>query len=239
MTWQLLALIAVVAAAGAFVQSVVGLGMGLLAAPVVALVAPSLVPSLPLALALLISGAMVLMERSHIDWWAIGWSLPARIPGTVIGTWLVVQFTDRQIGLVLSVMVLLAVALTVRTYDVPVNPWTLSVAGLVAGASGTATSIGGPPIALLFQHRPPQVARATLSVFFCLGVVLSIGGLVVTHEMQRAAWEGMAVCAPGVFLGLLAGMRLRKRLPESSFRVGVLAICTVSALVLLGRSLVG
>ena len=99
---------------GAFVQAVVGLGMGLVAAPVVGLVAPSLVPALPLWLALLISGLMLAGERAHIDWRALAWALPARVPGTLVGAWLVLQFTEEQIGVALALMTLLAVVVAVR-----------------------------------------------------------------------------------------------------------------------------
>src|SRR3982751_3975283 len=140
---------------GAYVQAVVGLGLGLLTAPVVALVSPSLVPVLPLWLALLVAGLNLLDEHEHVDWRSTAWSLPARVPGTVVGAWLVASFTEKQIGVALAVIVLLAVALTVRTVEVPVNPASLAAAGLVAGATGTATSVGGPPIALLYQRGVP------------------------------------------------------------------------------------
>ena len=114
---------------GAFVQAVVGLGMGLVAAPVVGLLAPSLVPTLPLWLALLISGLMLAGERAHIDWGALAWALPARVPGTLVGAWLVLQFTEEQIGIALALMTLLAVGVAVRAAHIPVTPRTLVAAG--------------------------------------------------------------------------------------------------------------
>lgn len=232
-------LIGLTAAVGAFVQAVVGLGLGLLTAPVVALVAPSLVPALPLWLALLISGSMLAGERSHIDWPAIAWSLPARVPGTVVGAWLVTRFTEVQIGVALAVMVLLAVALSVRRVAVPVNRTTLASAGFVAGVSGTATSIGGPPIALLFQHKPPEVVRASLSVFFFVGVLLSLGGLAVGGSLDRQSLELAVAFAPGVLVGLVIGLAVRDLVPREAFRRGVLSVCAVSAVVLLVRSILG
>ncbi|NYD41630.1 TSUP family transporter [Nocardioides panaciterrulae] len=235
--WDVVALIGSVTLVGAFVQSVVGLGVGLLAAPVIAMVEPGLVPALPLWLALVMSGSMVLGERRHVDWRAIAWALPARIPGTVIGTWLVLSFSDREIGVAIGLMVLVAVLLTVRTVDVPVTPVSLLTAGLVAGTTGTATSIGGPPIALLFQRRPPEVVRSTLSVFFFMGVCFSIVGLTVSGELSAASWHLGLLLAPVVLGGFLVGSRVRARLAGEGFRTGVLAVCAVSALALLVRSL--
>ena len=96
LSWDVVRCSAPCACVGAFVQSVVGLGLGLLVAPVVALVAPSLVPALPLWLALMISGSMLLGERRHVDWRALAWALPARVPGTVVGAWLVVHVQRRR-----------------------------------------------------------------------------------------------------------------------------------------------
>jgi uncharacterized protein len=238
LSWQVVVVIGLVAMAGAYVQAVVGLGLGLLTAPIVALLEPSLVPVLTLWLALLISGLNLADEHEHVDWRSTAWSLPARVPGTVVGAWLVATFTEEQIGLVLAVMVLVAVAITVHTLSVPLNPLSLSIAGFVAGATGTATSIGGPPIALLYQRERPEVVRATLSVFFFVGVMMSLTGLAISGSLARTPSEVALVLAPGVLVGYLVGRRSRPYVDGPAFRHGVLVVCTVSAVALLMRSLV-
>ena len=236
--WDVVALIGAVTCVGAFVQSVVGLGLGLLVAPVVAMVEPGLVPALPLWLALMISGSMLLGERRHVDWGALAWALPARVPGTVVGAWLVVTFSDQAIAVAIGVMVLVAVFVTLGTVHVPVNPASLTVAGVVAGVSGTATSIGGPPIALLFQRREPEVVRSTLSVFFFLGVVVSLVGLAWSGSLTEASWHLGLLLAPLVAVGAYAGSAARDRVPRHGFRIGVLLVCAASALALLVQALV-
>ena len=189
----------------------------------VGLVAPSLVPALPLWLALLISGLMLAGERAHIDWRALAWALPARVPGTVVGAWLVLQFTETQIGVALALMTLVAVAVAVRAAHIPVTPRTLVAAGFGAGVTGTATSIGGPAIALLFQREPPAVMRSTLSVFFFVGVLLSLTGLGVSGSIDAESWQVALVLAPGVVVGMLVGRAVRDRIHRDAFRAGVLA----------------
>ncbi len=233
---QVLIVLGLAAVLGAFVQAVVGLGMGLVAAPVVGLAAPSLVPALPLWLALLISGLMLAGERAHIDWQALAWALPARVPGTLVGAWLVLQFTEEQIGIALALMTLLAVGVAVRAAHIPVNPRTLLAAGFGAGVTGTATSIGGPAIALLFQREPPAVMRSTLSVFFFVGVLLSLTGLGLSGSISAQSWQVALVLAPGVVVGMLVGRAVRDRIHRDAFRAGVLVVCTASALALLVRS---
>ena len=145
LSWQVLVVLGLAAVMGAFVQAVVGLGMGLVAAPVVGLLAPSLVPTLPLWLALLISGLMLAGERAHIDWRALAWALPARVPGTLVGAWLVLQFTEEQIGIALALMTLVAVGVAVRAAHIPVTP---------AHAGGRRASAPASPV-----RRPPSADR--------------------------------------------------------------------------------
>jgi uncharacterized protein len=234
---QVLIVLGVAALVGAFVQSVVGLGMGLVAAPVVGIVAPSLVPALPLWLALLISGLMLAGERAHIDWRALAWALPARVPGTVVGAWLVVEFSETQIGVALALMTLVAVWIAVRAARIPVTPATLVSAGFGAGITGTATSIGGPAIALLFQREPPAVMRSTLAVFFFVGVLLSLSGLALSGSVTEQSGQVALLLAPGVVVGMLVGRAVRDRIHRDAFRAGVLLVCTASAVTLLIRSL--
>lgn len=236
LSWDVVLLLEVVCVVGALVQSVVGLGLGLLAAPAVALVAPSLAPALPVWLALMISGVMVLGERAHVDWRALAWALPARIPGTAIGAWLVATVSDEVIAIAIGVVVLLAVGLTLRTAHLPLTPFTLVTAGVVSGISGTATSIGGPPLAVLYQRQAPEVVRSTLAVFFFVGVLISLTGLGLTGGLPAASGRVALVLFPAVLGGMLLGALVRDRIPREQFRLVVLALCTVSALVLLARA---
>ena len=237
MTAGAIALIALAVLVGAFVQAVVGLGVGLVTAPLVAVLEPSLMPALPLWFGLLVSGLSLAGERRHIDWHAISWTLPARAVGTLPGVWLVLVFSSREIGIAVAVMVLVAVLLSWHTVDVPVNRGSMLGAGFTAGISGTATSIAGPPVALLFQHRHPSEVRSTLAVFFFAGVGLSLAALAATGALPLASLVVAGAVSPFLLAGLWAGTRLRGSLPREQFRIGVLVVCAVSAVALLVRSL--
>lgn len=233
----LLAVLAAGVFLGAVVQAVVGLGMGLVFAPVAAALTPELMPVLPLWLGLATASSSLLAERKGIDWHVIRWALPARIAGTAGGIWLVLQFTSSQIGIAVAVMVLVAVALSVRSVTVPINRGTLLGAGLAGGVAGTATSIAGPPIALLLQHRKPSEVRPTLAVFFTVGAGVSLAGLAVSGAAPLAAFGVGILLTPLVFAGLYAGAHVRERVSRERFRYGVLVVCALSAIVLLAKSL--
>src|SRR3546814_12225619 len=65
----------------------------------------------------------------------------------------------------------------------PVRPSTQLVAGVVSGVTGTAAGIGGPPLALLYQHRPGSTIRSTLAAAFLVATALSLATLAVAGEV--------------------------------------------------------
>ena len=71
------------------------------------------------------------------------------------------------------------------------------MAGFIGGITGTATSIGGPPFALLYQHRPAQQIRTTMAVYFLIGAALSLVGLVIAGDLTGAQLQGRARAVPG------------------------------------------
>lgn len=231
------ALVFLAVLAGSTVQAVVGLGIGLVAAPVITLLAPELMPGVLICLAFVLPVITLAEERRDIDWHGLNWSLPSRVLGTVVGVWVVTTFTTDQLGVLIGTMVLLAVLVTWHAVEVPVNRGTLSAAGFVGGVTGTAPSIGGPPFALLYQHRPPRQIRTTMAVYFLVGAAISLVGLTVSGDLTRHEVAVGALLLPAVVLGVVVGSPLRRRLPTHRVRTAVLAVSAASALVLVVRSL--
>ncbi|USQ78643.1 sulfite exporter TauE/SafE family protein [Ornithinimicrobium faecis] len=234
-----LAVIALALLVGTMVQGLVGLGLGLVGAPVATLVAPELMPGLLLCTAVVLPVLQLAGNREQIDWRGLAWALPARLPGTVLGVWLVASFTERQLSVAVGVMVLAAVLLTWHTVTVPITPGTLVGAGIISGVTSTATSIGGPPIAILYQHRSPVQIRSTLAVYFALGAVISLAGLGISGQLQaREIWLA-ALFVPCLLVGLWLSRRVGARVSPVRIRNIMLAVCAASALALLVRALAG
>jgi uncharacterized membrane protein YfcA len=224
---------------GALVQTTVGLGLGLVAAPVVTLVAPQLMPGTLLLTVSILPLMTLARERDDIDWAGLGWSLPTRILGTAVGVLLVASLTVSQLGALVGAMVLLAVLLTAGAVVVPVTRGTLAGAGFLSGITGTTSSIGGPPMALLLQHRPPRQLRTTLAVYFLVGAAMSLVGLVLAGQMTLLQVLVAAVMVPVLLVGAESSRLLRARLRPEVVRPLVLVVCGVAAVVLLTRSLLG
>ncbi len=236
---EVVALVGFALVLGATIQGLVGLGLNLVSAPVVTLLDPSLMPELLLVLAVLLPFLTLIRSHDEIDWPGLGWVLSARVPGVAVGVGFLAVFADRHIGVAVAVMVLLAVALTIRAVEVPVNRVTLSVAGVLSGVAGTTTSIGGPPVAILYQHRSPAQIRSTLAVLFTVGAGMSLVGIWLGGDFEPRLLVLALLLTPCLALGAWAGDRLRGVFPEDRIRYAVLAVCTASAIVLLVRSVLG
>lgn len=227
-----------VVALGALVQGSVGFGANLLAAPALAVVEPDALPSTLMLLVLPLAVGMVRRERRGVDRSAVAWLMAGRLPGTVVGAAVVAVVSPRTLSVLAGVAVLAAVGTSLVRTDLPVTRGTTLAAGVASGAMGTATSIGGPPLALLFQHRAGPVLRATLAAVFALGTVLSLLGLVVAGAL--AAWHvrlALALC-PGTLAGLAASSRLAARLDAGWLRPAVLTVAAVAAAGAVVRGLV-
>ena len=196
-------------------------------------------PDLLLCLAFVMPLVTLVREHHQVDWSGLGWSLTARVPGTVLGVLLVGWFTTRELGIAVGVMVLAGVLLTVRTIELPVTRGTLLGAGFVSGVSGTATSIGGPPLAVLYQHRDPAQIRSTLAIFFLAGAGLSLLGLGLAGSLEASTVLLSVVMTPFLVVGFLLSRLLGRVVPSRHIRSGVLLVCAASAVVLLARSGLG
>ncbi|HKO34564.1 MAG TPA: TSUP family transporter, partial [Candidatus Limnocylindria bacterium] len=93
-------------------QGSIGFGMGMLAAPVVAVIDPGLVPGTLIMLATLLTLMVVLREGTAIDVRGTGWALLGRVPGTIAGALLLAAIPERALAILIAAVVLVGVAVT-------------------------------------------------------------------------------------------------------------------------------
>jgi len=222
---------------GAAVQGTLGFGANLLAVPVLALFEPAAVPAATTMMALPLANGMAVAERGHVDWPGVGWLMVGRIPGTMVGAAIVAVVAASTLSVLAGAAVLVAVALSLVTTTLVVNRATTMSAGLASGIMGTATSIGGPPLALLYQHHEGPILRSTLAVTIGIGTVISLGGQAVAGAVH--GWQLLLALSllPGVATGLALGRVVSRRVDERWLRPAVLAFATGAALLAVGRGL--
>lgn len=235
MTGAEYAAIAVVIFLAACLQASTGFGMGMLAAPVVAMVDPALLPATLILLALLVTILVTVRERQHLDLRGTGWALVGRIPGSFLGAWLVALLSKEGLAWVVVVVVLCGLVLAIRGWAPRPVRLNLIAAGAASGIMGTATSIGGPPMALVWQGHQGSRLRGTMSAFFMVGsavslVSLGVAGAVTPEILTLALWM-----VPAVLAGYLASRFVNRFLNAARLRLLALGASALGSLLLTGQ----
>jgi uncharacterized membrane protein YfcA len=238
MEWTPVLVLGLALFAGAFVQSSIGFGMAVVAAPFIIVVAPELMPG-----ALLVTSfSLPVVQLAHgprdIAWRPLGWALGARLLVTPLGVAAVALLSVRAISVVTGLLILLTVAASVSALEVRANPASSAAAGAIAGFSGTAASIGGPFLALVLQHERPTRVRATLSAFFLAGALMAVVGLAVAGEFTVTQLLVGAAWVPFIGLGYALAAPARARLDRDRLRKAVLVFCVIASVSVIVRAVV-
>lgn len=235
-----LAFLAVAAAifAGVIVQRVSGQAYGMIAAPVVALVAPEHLPAAVILLGVVVGAGAISMDLSAVNWREAGPGFAGRAAGAFAGAGIAAVLTDRGgFGIAVALLVLLAVALSLSGLRLPIRPVTLAGAGLAAGIMGTITAIGAPPMALLYAHEEAKRSRAMQNLFFMWGMIWSIGALALAGLVRAPDLILVAALLPVALLALLASRPAARALEGRPVRPLALGLASLAALTILARSL--
>ncbi len=227
---------ALAALVSAFVQGTVGLGLSLVAVPIVALLDPSLLPGSTLVLGAAMPALTMLHEWRHVSWSDAGWLTSFRVATTPVGVVLVSLLSAQTIGIAVGLGVLVAVGLTAWRFEVRPSRSNLALAGAVAGVSSTTAGIAGPPAAIVLQRQQGARLRATLAAFFLIGATSSLVALAVGGQLSGRQVQYGASWIPFVGAGFALAVPLQNRVPAATLRTLVLVLSAVSALVVLLRS---
>jgi len=222
---------------GALVQGVIGFGMNLLVVPVLALVEPDSLPAVAVMLGVPLSLTMLAHEHEAVDRRGVGWVMLGRLPGTILGAWIVTIASNGALSVVIGASVLFATVLSAWAPPIPHHAATVTAAGVVSGTTGTAAGIGGPPLALLYQHHPGPVIRGTLAATFFLGTILSLAFLGVAGEIGWGHVALGALLTPAALIGGRFSRRFAQHVDAHWLRPAVLTFAAVSAVVVIVNGL--
>lgn len=224
------ALASAIVMTGAALQGSAGFGFALLSSPILALVDTRLVPGpLIIAVTLLLS-LTAWRERSAVDARGLGWVLAGRVPGTVAAAYVLKSVGDRTLTVGLGVLVLLAVAISLGSVRLARTPPLLTIAGFISGLMGTTAALGGPAVAVLYQHERGPLVRSTLATYFLVGAMMSMVALVLVGRLgEREARLALGLL-PGIALGFVLSRWTSRWLDAGYTRTAVLVIAGLAGL---------
>ncbi|MEM1040690.1 MAG: sulfite exporter TauE/SafE family protein [Pseudomonadota bacterium] len=229
-----------IVALGSIVQAGLGMGFGLTAAPVLALLDPALVPAAALYLGMATAIIGAASERGTIVWREVGIGMVGRTTGILAGlAVLVFLVSDVSVfQLVFGSVIGIALLFSILGWNLALNAKNLVSMGVVSGFMGVITSVGAPPLALIYQSRKPELARPTLATFFAFGGFMSLTGLYATG---LAGWDDVWMAlfmAPAAIIGTVLGRRMRGRF-SARYRPLLLGVAGVAAVLLIAKGSLG
>ncbi|MBC2885176.1 sulfite exporter TauE/SafE family protein [Ochrobactrum sp. CM-21-5] len=235
MTLELYSLLLVVTFVSAFIQGSIGIGFALIVAPVVGMLKPDLLPVTLLLLMLPLNLHVTWRERAHVDWQGATWIMVGRFFGTFAGVWLLAVLSAQHLDITVGIFTVIAAGAALIAP--PFSPGRASAlgVGLFTGVTETATGIGGPPLALLYQHAKGAVLRATVALCFFVGEVMSLALLAFTDRLGKEQLWAALFLTPAVLLGSGLSRLTHHRIGGNGLRLAVLIFSIVSGLFLILR----
>lgn len=222
---------AIALAAGCFVQSTVGFGMAIVAAPVVYFFEPRFVPGTITLVGLVLALINMWQYRAQLSFRGLAAAYVGRVPGTIAAGALLLYITAESLALVLGGGVLLAVVISLLKVRIKPTPKALFWAGFASGLMGTSTSIGGPPMALVLQHAEAGKLRANLAGYFAFSCILSLVALSATGHFSWWHFKYGMLIMPAPILASLFAYRIQHLIKAEWLRYALLVLCSVSGVI--------
>ena len=215
---------------GSFVQSSIGFGLAIIAAPVLFFIDPLYVPAPVTVSALTLSLVNAYKHRSAISFSGLRFAILGRVPGTVLGGLLLLWIDQRQLALWVGLSVLFAVLLSIKNIAIKPTNTSMFSAGFLSGFMGTSSSVGGPPMALVMQHQGSEYIRANLAAFFCVSCLMTLSMLAVVDNFGVRHMLISLPLMPATLAGYWVAMRTLHLISQQNLRFYSLILCGVAGL---------
>jgi len=219
------------------IQGSVGIGYAVIVAPVLMLYAPAFVPGPIVVAALLLVIFMVSCERHAIIMRDLPPATVGRIVGTIPAAYALSILPQSLYELLFGILVMLGVLMSVLGWHFRPTRWNVFAASIASGFMSTVSSMGGPPMALMYQHHDGATIRATISAIFILGGTITLAGLTWAGRFHTTELLLGLILMPGVVAGFVISRYTASRINADHVRPALLAASAVCALVVIVRSL--
>lgn len=227
------------------VKGALGVGLPLIAMPVLLLVLPAPTAVVVMALPILLSNLWLMLAGGHVKenlrrFWPI---ILAVSVGLFLGSRLLITVDEDSLITALGVVVLVFALVSLTRFRPVIPPrwhfWAQPAFGLAGGLVGGFSTVFGPPISMYLVAiglPKDRFVSAVGTTYFAGSLALNASlATLPVYGLQEAVLAGFA-CLP-VFAGMLVGQKLRAALPQETFSRAVLVMLSVTSLLLIWRGL--
>lgn len=229
-------LINLIVLCGSLLHGLVGYGIGLFCAPLLFLISPTLVPAPLILISTVVTIIMMVRDGEHLQFNQVSWAMVGGFMGILLAGLTLKIASKDQFELAFGVLILLAVLISVLGFTPKVNKTTNTLAGFTSGFMGTITAVGGPPMALLYQHGDIKNIKANLTAFFLFLNIIAIITLAFIGEITLSTFTLMTLTLPGIALGLYISTKAQNLVKPHLIRRWILGLCTVTSVIAIVRS---
>lgn len=222
---------------GALIQGSVGFGLGILAAPLLVLINPILIPAPLLCAGLVLTLLTARREHQSIDIHGVAWAVIGRVPGALLGAATLAVLPRKSTTLMVGVMVFVAVGLIGWGPRIRKSRKTLLGAGTISGFMGTTASMGGPPMVVVYRDDTGPRIRGTLGGFFVCGLTISLTTLAYIGRFGQQEIVAALALVPGILIGFAASNRIAPVLDRGYTRTSVLLVSALAGVSVILRAL--
>lgn len=230
-------LINIIVLLGSLLQGLIGYGIGMFCAPLLFLISPTLVPAPLILISTFLTVFMLYRDKSHLQFNQVSWAMRGGFVGIILAGLVLKIATKTQFELAFGILTLAAVFISVMGFSPQVNKKNNVIAGFSSGFMGTLTAIGGPPMALLYQHGDIKNIKANLTAFWLFLNVIALTTLTFVGELTIATLTTVILALPGMFIGLALSIKLHGIVKPRLVRRWILVLCGITSIVAIVRAL--
>ena len=200
------------------------------------LIHPAFAPGPILAANVLLTLLVARREWSAIDFEGLKFIISGRIVGNVVAAAMLMQLSQAFFDGLFGVLVLAAVGLSLVRPGLGRSRRVLTTAGFASGIMGTLSSIGGPPVALVYPHDDAARFRATLSAHFIFGGSLSLLAIWAVGRYGEVELALTGLLIPAAFAGFWLSRFGIQRVNAARLRIALLVLSATAGIAVLLRA---
>jgi len=206
-----------------FVRSSIGFGNALVAMPLLVFFMDLRTATPLFALVALVGSGTILLTSWRTVHFGDAWRLIAgSLLGVPAGLW-VLNNVPNTVGT--AILAVLISGYGLYSLLTPTLPYLKREAlafplGLLAGVTGAAFNVAGPPVVIYGDLRrwEPTLFRSTIQAFFIPSSVMSIAGHGLSGMWTAKIWWMWLMAAPVALVAMWLGGLVNARLPHAAFR---------------------
>ena len=231
-------IVCIIMTIGATFHGSIGFGLALIVVPLLILINPIMVPG-PVIFSVFILSIMVSYKnRAFIDLSGLKSAIVGRIPGAIAGAAVIAVLPTTILSITLGGIVIVAVIISIIGFRIQPTVLNLFFAGILSGFMSSTTSMGGPPMAMIYQHESAMRLRGTLGGFLSVGTLISLGALHLAGKFGLIELVVSITLLPGIFFGFFISLYTSRLLDNKYLRPAILMFSSLTATIVIIKNLI-